>query len=262
MENKKKRYYKEDEVVWIVHLKKEGIVKSVNKEKTPITMTVSYSTDSGETKDYTEEIWKFDKLKYAKKEKQVEEETDLKKLASLLNRLFYPEIFMAKVREGAVLLSKEKEDAGYDVYAELSEFAVETHDGEGFIYEIECPVLATTLVPTGLAVALPDTHYLNLKHERGSTGVQSMGVLAGVIDSGFRNEMFLALTPMKKTIVITSRVSKVEEDELKIYYPLSKGIAQGTIDIVPEAKLTETDLATLQSIPSKRGMGMLGSSGK
>lgn len=257
MEKKQKRFYKVGETVWVVSRKQEGKVKSINKDTLEVDVEVA-------TEVLKLKMWEIDKLKYKAKEKLVKKKrssTDkLVDLLALVHSIFYPEVFFAKVREGAVIPSKRKEDAGYDVYAELSEFKRETDDG--IVYEIECPVLATTLVPTGLATAMPTTHYLNLKHERGSTGLQSMSVLAGVIDSGFRNEMFIALTPLKKSVIITSAVDKVEENKTHILYPLSKAIAQGTIDLVPEAKITELDYETLKNIASERGMTMLGQSGK
>jgi dUTP pyrophosphatase len=261
MENKKKRFYKVGEMVWVIGEKKEGKVKSLTLGIPEPEVTVQV----GE-KELVLKMWEIDKLKYKAKEQLVKAKktnkgnSDVKELLELVKKIFYPEVFFAKVREGAVIPSKRKEDAGLDIYAELSNFKRETD--EGVVYEIECPVLATTLVPTGLATAMPNTHYLNLKHERGSTGVQSMSVLAGVVDSGFRNEMFIALTPLHKPVLITSAVDKVEVNDTHILYPLTKAIAQGTIDLVPDAKLTTIDLETLQNIPSERGMTMLGQSGK
>lgn len=258
MEKKQKRFYKVGEMVWVIGEKKEGKIKAINKDTLEATVQV------GE-KELVLKMWEIDKLKYKAKEQLVKSKKsnkgqDVKELLELVKKIFYPEVFFAKVRKGATIPSKRKEDAGLDIYAELSNFKRETD--EGVVYEIECPVLATTLVPTGLATAMPSTHFLDLKHERGSTAVNSMGVLAGVVDSGFRNEMFIALTPLHKTVIITSAVEKVEVNDTHILYPLSKAIAQGTIDLVPEAKLTEIDLETLQNIPSERGMTMLGQSGK
>lgn len=261
MEKKQKRFYKKGEVVWVIELKKEGTVKSINRED--LTMTVTYDGE----KEYTGKMWSFDKLKYRAKQKLVQEKKKKSTITTghlvihneaelMFNEIMKPKVYFAKVREGAQIPTKRVEDAGYDIYAELSEHQVDEH------VEIECPVLATTLVPTGLAVAMPNTHYLNLKHERGSTGVQSISVLAGVVDSGFRNEMFVAITPLRKAVKITSRVTKVEETETHILYPYSKAIAQGTIDLVPKAEVSEITYEELLKIESERGLGMLGESGK
>jgi dUTPase len=265
MENKTKRFYKVGETVWVVAEKKEGRVKSIDKGAKTVTVTIK---EGKVIEELTVDLWAIDKLKYKAKEDLVAKKrkvTDSEKLAELLkviHDIMYPEVFFAPVRESAIIPSKREEDAGYDIYAnlELDKFKRETD--EGTVYEIECPAFATTLVPTGLATAMPSTHYLNLKHERGSTGVQSMSVLAGVIDSGFRNEMFIALTPLRKDVIITSAVDKVEENDTHILYPLSKAVAQGTVDLVPKAKITTITYEALQSIESERGMTMLGQSGK
>lgn len=271
MENKQKRFYKKDEKVWLIKEKKEAIVQSVNVEKLELTLDIGADQDLVIVK-----MWEVDKLKFSAKEKdeksavnKVMQELDSTKsvydskiayLTAMIKSIYNPEVFFAKFTNNAIIPSKRKEDAGYDFYADLTSLARVTD--EGVVMEIECPVFATTLVPTGLAVALPDTHYLNLKHERGSTGVKSMAVLAGVIDSGFRNEMFVAITPLHKSVIITNQVHKVEENDTHIFYPLSKAFVQGTIDLVPDAKITEVTLAELQAIPSQRGMTMLGQSGK
>lgn len=260
---KQKRFYQKNEMVWIVNLKREGKVVDIHKDRTPIAMTVSFM-DNGQEVKVSDAIWKFDKLKYSAKEKLVEEKSvdsdEISELLELMKSIFNPDVYFAKVRETAIIPSKNEEDAGYDIYANLDAFARETE--EGIVYEIECPVFATTLVPTGIASAMPSTHYLNAKHERGSTGVQSMSVLAGVIDSGYRDEIFIALTPLRKSVLITSAVSKVEVNETHILYPLSKAIAQGTIDLVPKANVIEIAFDKLKSIPSIRGTGKLGESGK
>lgn len=275
MEKKQKRFYKVDEMVWVVGVKKEGKIKSINRETLEVVVAVKVDellergTDKVLSAIYAEQtlkMWEIDKLKYKAKEqlvkgKKTKNATDeLVDILHLIHSIYYPEVFIAQVRESAIIPSKRDEDAGYDIYANLDNFKRETE--EGVVYEIECPALQTTLIPTGLAVAVPITHYLNLKHERGSTAVQAMNVLAGVIDSGFRNEMFIALTPLKKSVLITSAVDKVEENDTHILYPLSKAIAQGTVDLVPKTKLTVLTLAELQAIDSKRGMTMLGQSGK
>lgn len=261
-QEKKKRFYKKGQFIWSLNLKKEVEVKSVNRED--LTITVLENTNNGVV-EHTFPLWSVDVLKYKAREELVakkRKKSDFEKLAEaleLLNKIFHPEVFFAKVREGAIIPSKRKEDAGLDIYAELSDEKYKSAEGH---LEILCPALTTTLVPTGLATAMPSTHYLNLKHERGSTGVQSMNVLAGVIDSGFRNEMFIALTPLKKDVVITNAVLKVEENDTHILYPYTKAICQGTIDLVPEAKITEITYKELKAIESERGMTMLGQSGK
>lgn len=261
-QKKKKRFYKEGQLIWSVDLKKQVEVKSIDRDSLKITVL---ENKNGEIVEHTFPLWSVDVLKYKAKEKLATTKVDIGgeigDAIALINKIFYPKVYFAKVRESAIIPSKRKEDAGYDVYANLEEYKNKLEDGTVY-YEVLCPVLETSLIPTGLAVAMPNTHYLNLKHERGSTGVQSMNVLAGVIDSGFRNEMFVALTPLRKSVVISSLVESVQEDENHIYYPLSKAIVQGTIDLVPEATIEEISIKELRAIDSERGMTMLGQSGK
>lgn len=242
MENKKtKRFYKVEETVWIVGKKEEGTIKKIIKEDLEVVV---------ETKDgnlLILKMWEIDKLKFKRAE-------ELAKNAD--NNL--PTIYFAKVRPSAIIPSKRKEDAGYDLYADLEAREV---DGE-VVYEIFLPANKTTLVPTGIAMALPDTHYFNTKHERGSTGKISMSVLSGVIDSGYRGELFLALTPLYKDILITSTVTEVQEFDNGILYPYCKAIAQGTIELVPQVNIEEISFEDLKNIKSERGDTKLGQSGK
>ncbi|MCR4362027.1 dUTP diphosphatase [Bacillus subtilis] len=242
MENKKKRFYKVGEIVWVVDQKKEGKVLSINRDEKTATVQV-------DNEELVLEFWKIDKLKYKAKEKLVKEKKKAKSI---------PTIYFAKVREGAVVPSKRTEDAGYDIYAHIES---KTIDGKE-VCEIFCPAFKTTLVPTGIAMALPDTHYFNVKHERGSTGKISMSVLAGVVDSGYRGEIFVAITPLNKDVVITSEVLNVEETDELILYPYSKAIAQGTVDLVPKVHIEEISFEDLKKMSSERGDTKLGQSGK
>lgn len=244
MEKKQKRFYKVGEIVWVVAEKKEGKVRSINRDEKKITVEVDGN-------DLTLDLWAVDKLKYKAKEQFIKSKTKAKN-----NRI--PTIYFAKVRESAVIPSKREEDAGYDIYTNVEGKEV---DGK-IIYEIYCPAFKTTLVPTGVAMALPKTHYFNVKHERGSTAKPSMSVLAGVVDSGYRGEIFIALTPLHKDVLITSEVTETEVGEHVILYPYSKAICQGTIDLVPEVNIEEISFEDLKNIESERGDTKLGQSGK
>lgn len=245
-EKKRKRFYKKGETVWVIPLKKEGVVKSVDTK----TFDVKLEITNGEKEVvlHTLKVWEIDKLKYFAKSKQKSKE--------VLSNI--PKVYFAKTKPDAIIPSKRLEDAGYDVYANLEGKEVEGK----IIREIWCPMLTTTLVPTGIAMALPNTHYFNLKHERGSTGKISMSVLSGVVDSGYRGEIFIAITPLHKDVVITSEVSDVEVSGNVILYPYSKAIAQGTIDLVPQVHIQEISYEELQNIESERGATKLGESGK
>lgn len=244
MQSKKKtkRYYKIREVVWVIPDKKEGTVLSINKEDKEVTLNVG-------GKEKTLKLWEIDKLKYEPKKRLIRQKRRKRRM---------PTVYFAKVKEDAIIPTKRDEDAGYDIYA-----CVEGREVDGkIIHEIYCPAHKTTLVPTGIAMALPKTYYFNTKHERGSTGKLAMSVLAGVVDSGYRGEIFIALTPLHKDVLITSEVSEVEEGEDVILYPYSKAIAQGTIDLVPQVNIKEITYEELKNIKSERGTGALGASGK
>lgn len=242
MENKKaKRFYKVNEVVWVVGKKEEGTIVRIDKEK--LETSVKLKDDSV----LILKMWEIDKLKFKRAE-----ELSAKKGSNL------PTIYFAKVRPNAIIPTKRKEDAGYDLYANLEPREI---DGE-VVHEIFLPANKTTLVPLGIAMALPNTHYFNTKHERGSTGKISMSVLAGVVDSGYRGELFLALTPLYKDILITSTVEEVKEYNNGIMYPYSKAIAQGTIELVPQVNIEEVSFEDLKNIKSERGDTKLGQSGK
>lgn len=242
MENKKtKRYYKQGEIVWVIGEKKEGKIKTINKDDLKVVVEI-------DNKELELNLWEIDKLKYSAKQKLVSKKKKHK----------LPTVYFAKVREDAIIPSKRDEDAGYDIYANLEGREV---NGK-VIYEMRIPALKTTLVPTGIAMALPRTHYFNTKHERGSTGKISMSVLAGVVDSGYRGEVFIALTPLNKDIIITSEVEEITELQDVILYPYSKAIAQGTIDLVPKVNIKEISFEKLKDIKSERGETNLGQSGK
>lgn len=93
-------------------------------------------------------------------------------------------IKFAKVKENAIIPSKTLENAGYDIYA-----VFEDNNDENRIIKPH----QTKLIPTGIACALPTKYYFQVE-ERGSTGSKGIKKSAGVIDSGYRGEIFIAIT--------------------------------------------------------------------
>ncbi|PGO60563.1 hypothetical protein [Priestia megaterium] len=258
MENKKtKRFYKVGETVWVIGEKKEGRIKAISKDPLKVTVTVKKGT---EITEHVLDMWEIDKLKYKAKEKLEQIKTKKSSFSGGTITLLEdtPTVYFAKAREEAIIPSKRDEDAGYDLYACVEPRETE----EGKVYEILCPALETTLVPTGIGMALPKTHFFNCKHERGSTGKISMSVLSGVVDSGYRGEMFVAITPLNKDVLITSTVTETEVGSKVILYPYSKAIAQGTIELVPKVNIEVITFDELQQIESERGTSRLGASGK
>lgn len=192
------------------------------------------------------------------------------------------DLLFAKVKSDAIIPTKEKENAGYDIYACFSED-----------YLI-IPPHTTKLIPTGIASAISDKYYLGVA-ERGSTGKIGMKYGAGIIDSGYRGEIFIALTNTNNVDILISKLSREELEEYYgerygdyiimrniendnviylenydefynktcIIYPYSKAIAQLIVhEVHNEVEPKEVSYEELKSIPSKRGNGSLGSSGK
>ena len=160
------------------------------------------------------------------------------------------ELYFAKVREGAKIPSKRDEDMCYDVYACFEED------------RMVIPAHTTKLIPTGICSAFNEKWGISLR-ERGSNGSIGMKVSAGQIDSGFRGEWFVAITNTNsKPIAIDKEVKKTTITEDFILYPYTKGICQAKVEEVPKMNIEEISSEELQQIPSERGVGKLGSSGK
>lgn len=167
------------------------------------------------------------------------------------------DIKFAKVRPDAIIPSKRDEDMGYDIYACFEEdyMVINPHE--------------TKLIPTGIASAC-DPGYGFLLFERGSTGSKGIARRCGVIDSGYRNEWFVGLTNTTNKVMFISKLSERETynsyyNEVmpeSFVYPYSKAIVQAIVTPVLETNEQELSYEDLKEIPSERGLGSLGSSGK
>ena len=168
----------------------------------------------------------------------------------------------AKVRPDAIIPSKRDEDMGFDIYACFDEDYIVINPHE------------TKLIPTGIASAC-DPGYGFLLFERGSTGSKGIARRCGVIDSGYRNEWFVGLTNTTNQKLFISKLSEEEtynkyygdykpllEDGLLLVYPYSKAIVQAWVAPVLKTNKEEISYEDLKEIPSERGLGALGSSGK
>lgn len=165
------------------------------------------------------------------------------------------QIYFAKLRGDAIIPRKEPENAGYDIYATLEE--------DFLIIE----PFKTKLVPTGIAWACSEEYYMQIE-ERSSTGTKGIKRSAGVVDSGYRGEIKIAIFNANDVPLVFSEIG---EEELRrrrpdlgeiLFYSTSKAIAQGVIHRVEEMLTREISLEALQSIPSKRGEKGWGSTNK
>ena len=168
------------------------------------------------------------------------------------------EVRFARVHPNAIIPSKRDEDMGFDIYACFDEDYIVINPHE------------TKLIPTGIASAC-NPKYGFVVFERGSTGSKGIARRCGVIDSGYRNEWFIALTNTTDKRLFISKLSEEETyndyytDKIKkasFVYPYSKAIAQALVVPVPKVEVKEISYEELKAIESERGMGALGSSNK
>lgn len=182
------------------------------------------------------------------------------------------EVKFAKLHPDAKIPTKELENAGYDIYAAFDEDYIEIGPHE------------TKMIPTGICSAFSEDYVMVLR-ERGSTGTKGMGQRSGVIDSGYRGQWFVPITNHNKNRLLISKFTKEElikktfpeqyrtidiPNDLfaglffgeTIIYPYEKAIAQALLLPVPKTTIVECTPEEIAAIPSKRGVGALGSSGK
>ena len=184
----------------------------------------------------------------------------------------------ARVKPNAIIPSKRYEDMGFDIYACFDEdyITIKPHE--------------TKLIPTGITSSCSPEYGFLLK-ERGSTGSKGIALRAGVIDSGYRGEWFVGLTNTTDKVIFISKLTQEDTyqkhiDEMVkrnierktgllecdirnnthhlqgIVYPYSKAIAQALVIPVPRVTVKEVTYEELNAVPSERGSGAIGSSGK
>ena len=175
-----------------------------------------------------------------------------------LDKIFKKEIdlqkeFLISYEHEASPLFKREEDAGYDVYA-----LFEKDETFKIINPHE-----TVIFRTGIKTSFPSDYYIKLE-ERSSTGTIGLSQRAGVIDSGYRGEWMIPITNMNNIPVIVSRLpkEKIDYDGEFIYYSYNRALAQAVIHKAEHKDFMIVNVKTINSIPSERGTGKLGSSGK
>lgn len=162
-------------------------------------------------------------------------------------------IMFAKLYDDVCVPTKRDEDGCFDIYPHF--------DSEHMYFAPH----ETRMVPTGLISAFDQSYQVFLK-ERGSTGTKGIGQRSGVIDSGYRGEWLIPITNHNdKPLLITKETSEMALEALSddyVVYPYSKAICQAAVVPVPPVHVEEVSKDYIRSIPSERGEGRLGSSGK
>jgi dUTP pyrophosphatase len=220
-----RKYFEEQEKVWLI---KEGTKGKITKLNIPEREVVIEYFDQGKKVQVVKKFWEINKLR--KKD----------------------EVYFAKVKPDAKIPSKRYEDGCYDVYACFEEDFIEIKPGE------------IKLVPTGIASAFSPKYRFYLR-ERGSTGVKGMARRAGVIDSGYRNEWIVPINNTTNESIVIAKESWTKThvvDSNTTFYPYEKAVAQAALEFVPNVFIKELPYEELKAIPSIRGMGRLGDSGK
>lgn len=164
------------------------------------------------------------------------------------------EILFAKVKPDAKIPSRRAEDGCYDLNACFEEDYIRIPSG------------GIKLIPTGIASSFSPKYRANIR-ERGSTGVKGLSVRAGQIDSGYRGEWIVVLNNTSSSDITIVKEGdfkeKFEQNNVSMtLYPYEKAIAQAALEVVPYVDVREISYEALQKIPSQRGMGKLGASGK
>ena len=159
-------------------------------------------------------------------------------------------LFFAKTNGNSIIPTKRVEDAGYDFYCNFEQESLVINPGD------------IILIPSGIATAFPDNYVLMIK-ERGSTGSLGLSVRMGIIDSGYRAEIFIGINNTSNKIQeITKSSNSVVVTEDRVIYPYKKAIAQGLLLKLPKLYSEEISYDDLKSLKSQRMFQRLGESNK
>lgn len=161
------------------------------------------------------------------------------------------DLYFAKLNPSAIIPSKRDEDAGYDIYACFDEDFIKIEPGE------------IKLIPSGIATAIPHGYYMQV-NERSSSGSKGLSLRCGVVDSGYRGEIFIALNNTTNKTIVVTKSSAVDQFDGEKYtlWPYEKAIVQGTVLPIPKFNVKEISYEDLRNIESERGNTAFGASGK
>ena len=242
-----KRYYKAGEQVWSNTEKAVAVVKDIDTVNHKMN---AYVTDETGTYVISGFFWEFDKLRGE-------------------NKYADGSIGFAKFRPTATIPVKNHfEDAGYDVYLDFPKDhkhavnGVEKNSWTGDVLAVHIQKGHPTLLPTGIGVKVSSDYYTDWANERGSTGLQGMLTLSGVVDSGYRGEVFLDIAPTNKDVIITNQVKSIVEKDDLIFFPVTKAVAQMIVRKNYHMREYVMSLEDFQNDNTNRGDSKLGESGK
>jgi len=222
-----------NDAVWVTNLSVKGIVKELEDGKYKVTY---FDNEIRKTEWFEEnEISEF-----KSNNKQYNKKPYKKDI-----------IYFAKTNPNAIIPSKRPEDGCYDLYPCFDEDYIEIQPGE------------IKMIPTGIASASPFKYRFEIR-ERGSSGTKGLSRRSGQVDAGYRNEWFVPInnTTNKTIYIYKEGIIVPTQFENIILYDYKKAIAQIALEIVPNVDVQEISYEELQKIPSERGLGNLGSSGK
>ena len=158
------------------------------------------------------------------------------------------DIKIKRLSKSAITPSRANDsDAGYDLYA--------TQD-------MVIGPMEKLIVPTGISIEIPSGYYGRIAPRSGLAVKNSIDVLAGVIDSGYRGEIGVVLINLNLPEVLFNRNKKSTAYEsafgARNKFSISKGdrIAQLIIEKCHKIQWVETELSD-----SERGEGGFGSTG-
>lgn len=178
-----------------------------------------------------------------------------------------PVITFGKMYDDVIVPSKRPEDAGLDIYAHFDEE-----------YRI-IPPHTTKIIPTGLVSHFSERWFIRLC-ERGSTGTLGIAQRSGIIDSGYRGEWNVPLTNTTGKYIIIAKNMENLDDHGKaqarmcyanilqtsakniILYPYHKAICQAIVERNYDVDVKTDTVENVKAVPSQRGAGKFGSSGK
>ena len=193
-----------------------------------------------------------------------------------------------KTHPKAVIPTKRRADAGFDLYAVFDKSVVVQKPHEMMIFN------------TGLKMRF-DTGYVATIKERGSTRLHNLNVGAGVVEGNYSGEYLVMMTNLneyadiiyanadvtwneiskalhekypyhgwEESYEVNYKISKDEMGRVAIYdkncdvvayiYPQSKAIAQMVITKKEDWEYEEVDEETFNSVGTDRGEGRFGSS--